>query len=115
MSLLLYSFSYNRVVRTAIRELHYYLAGLCDNWGINVYCYGLRLNWQGEFFTGSEELMKIADVLEPIENFCQINKGALAFFHIKKSGGDNPVEIGMEDMYDTASRKVWKQWIDAKK
>jgi thymidine kinase len=91
------------------------LAGLVDNWGINVYCYGLRLNWQGEFFTGSEELMKIADVLEPIENFCQINKGALAFFHIKKAGSDKPVEVGMEDMYDTASRKIWKQWFDTKK
>jgi thymidine kinase len=91
------------------------LAGLVDQWNINVYCYGLKLDWQGNFFTGSEQLMKIADVLEPIENFCQVNKGAVAFFHIKKTGGDAPVEIGMEDMYDTVSRKVWKQWIDSKK
>lgn len=88
------------------------LAGLVDNWGIGVYCYGLRINWQGEFFTGSEELFKIADQLEPIENYCRENKGALAFFHIKKSGSDESVEIGLEDMYDTASRKVWKQWAD---
>ena len=91
------------------------LANLVDNWGINVYCYGLRLNWQGEFFTGSEELFKIADELIPIENFCKENKGALAFFHIKKGGNDDPVETGYEDLYDTVSRKVWKQWWESKK
>lgn len=90
------------------------LANLVDNWNINVYCYGLRLDWQGNFFTGSEELMKIADELLPIENFCKENKGALAFFHIKKGGSDNAVETGYEDLYDTVSRKVWKQWWDEK-
>jgi thymidine kinase len=90
------------------------LANLVDNWGINVYCYGLRLDWTGNFFSGSEELMKIADELIPIENFCKENKGALAFFHIKKGGSDNPVETGYEDLYDTVSRKFWKQWWDNK-
>lgn len=88
------------------------LAGLVDNWDINVYCYGLRLDWQGNFFTGSEELMKIADDLIPIENFCKENKGAPAFFHIKKGGSDDPVETGYEDLYDTVSRKIWKKWWD---
>ena len=91
------------------------LANLVDNWDINVYCYGLRLDWQGNFFTGSEELMKISDELIPIENFCKENKGALAFFHIKKGGSDDPVETGYEDLYDTVSRKVWKQWWESKK
>ena len=90
------------------------LAGLVDNWHIDVYCYGLRLDWQGNFFTGSEELMKIADELLPIENFCKENKGALAFFHIKKGGNDDPVETGYEDLYDTVSRKIWKQWFDSR-
>lgn len=88
------------------------LAGLVDNWNIDVYCYGLRIDWQGNFFTGSEELFKIADELQPIENFCKSNKGALAFFHIKKGGSDSSVEIGLEDLYDTVSRKVWKDWFD---
>ena len=87
------------------------LANLVDNWGIDVYCYGLRIDWQGNFFPGSEELFKIADQLEPIENFCKTNKGALAFFHIKKSGSKKSVEIGAEDMYESVSRKIWKNWI----
>ena len=90
------------------------LSYLVDNWNINVYCYGLRIDWQGNFFSGSEELMKIADELIPIENYCKDNKGALAYFHIKKGGNGNPVETGYEDLYDTVSRKVWKRWRDNK-
>jgi thymidine kinase len=85
-------------------------ANLVDHWNINICCYGLRLDWTGHFFEGSEELFKIADNLEPIENFCKHNKGALAYFHIKKGGSDQSVEVGAEDLYDTVSRKIWKQW-----
>lgn len=90
------------------------LANLVDNWNINVYCYGLRLDWQGNFFTGSETLFKIADVLEPVENLCKYNRGAPAYFHIKLAGGDNSVEIGAEDMYESVSRKRWREWWDSK-
>lgn len=86
------------------------LCSLVDNWKINVYCYGLKLDWKGEFFSGSYELMKYADELIPIENFCKENKGAVAFFHIKLGGGDNSVETGYEDLYSTVSRKVWMEW-----
>jgi thymidine kinase len=86
------------------------LANLVDNWGINVYCYGLKLDWQGEFFTGSEALMKIADDLQPVENLCQYNQGAPAYFHIKLGGSDSSVEVGAEDLYESVSRKKWLDW-----
>lgn len=86
------------------------LANLVDNWNINVYCYGLRLDWQGNFFTGSETLFKIADVLESVENLCKYNKGAPAYFHIKLGGSDAPVEVGAEDLYESVSRKRWREW-----
>jgi carboxyl-terminal processing protease len=91
------------------------LANLVDNWNINVYCYGLRLDWQGNFFTGSETLFKIADVLEPVENLCKYNKGAPAYFHVKLSGSDASVEVGAEDMYESVSRKTWREWQTNKK
>lgn len=91
------------------------LANLVDNWGITVYCYGLKLNWKGEFFSGSETLMQIADELIQGETFCSSNKGATAMFHIKLGGSlDDTVETGFEDMYDTASRKVWREWYNNK-
>lgn len=87
------------------------LADLVDDHNINVRCYGLKIDWQGNFFTGSEELMKIADELEPIENYCKHHKGAKAFFHIKLGGSNDSVEIGEEDLYESVSRKKWKEWM----
>jgi thymidine kinase len=86
------------------------LSNLVDHWDINVYCYGLRIDWQGEFFTGSEELFKIADRLETIENLCTHYKGLPAYFHIKLGGSNNAVEIGAEDLYESVSRKKWREW-----
>ena len=88
------------------------LAFLVDNWDINVICYGLRLDWKGNFFEGSEELMKISDVLTPIENYCNVEKGAFAFFHTKHSGSGESVEVGYEDVYSSVSRKTWREWYD---
>jgi thymidine kinase len=90
------------------------LANLVDNWDINVYCYGLKLDWQGNFFLGSETLFKIADSLEPVENLCLYNKGAPAFFHIKKGGSNASVEVGAEDLYESVSRKKWREWWNQK-
>jgi len=97
------------------KEQVWNLAYLVDYMNINVRCYGLRLNWQGEFFTGSEELMKISDEFEPIENYCRHNKGAKAFFHKKLGGSNKSVEIGEEDLYESVSRKNWKEWHDLNK
>ena len=90
------------------------LADIVDKYNVNVICYGIKLNWLGNFFTGSEELMKIADELVQMETYCKRNYGATAMFHIKNGGSDNPVETGYEDLYETVSRKVWKQWWENK-
>jgi thymidine kinase len=92
------------------KEQVWSLAVMVDEFNINVRCYGLKLDWQGEFFTGSAELMKIADELEPIGNYCRYNKGAKAFFHMKLGGSKDSVEIGEEDLYESVSRKKWKEW-----
>ena len=87
------------------------LSKIVDDYGINVMCYGLKLDWQGEFFTGSHELMKIADELVQTETVCRTTGGP-ALFHIKNGGTDSSVETGYEDLYDTVSRSVWKEWWD---
>ena len=86
------------------------LANLVDNWNIDVICYGLRLDWQGNFFTGSETLFKLADELLAIENYCEYYKGLPAYFHIKKGGNGDSVEIGEENIYESVSRKKWLEW-----
>lgn len=91
------------------------LADLVDNWGINVICYGLRIDWQGNLFPGSETLFKIADELVPLENICKYEKGMPAFFHLKLGGSADSVEIGLEDLYEAVSRKKWRSWRDTVK
>lgn len=86
------------------------LAKIVDRWNIDVYCYGLRIDWQGEFFSGSETLFKIADELYPIENLCKYYKGSPAYFHVKLGGSDESVEIGSEDLYESVSRCRWQEW-----
>lgn len=90
------------------------LSKIVDDYGINVICYGLKLDWQGEFFTGSHELMKIADELIQTETVCRTTGGP-ALFHIKHGGTDSAVETGYDDLYDTVSRSVWKEWWDNRK
>lgn len=87
------------------------LAFLVDNWNIDVVAYGLKLSWKGDFFEGSYHLFRLADELEPIENFCPSNKGALAFFHVKDmSAGTDEVTIGREEVFSSVSRKEWFKW-----
>jgi thymidine kinase len=90
------------------------LSKIVDDYGIDVICYGLKLDWQGEFFTGSHELMKIADELIQTETVCRTTGGP-ALFHIKRGGSDLSVETGYDDLYDTVSRSVWRDWWENRK
>lgn len=85
------------------------LSDIVDNFNTNVICYGIKLNWKGELFEGSLELLTIADELIQMESFCK-ETGNPALFHSKVSGStESTVETGYEDMYQTVSRKVWKE------
>jgi len=97
------------------KEQVWQLAELVDDYDKTVICYGLKLNWQGDFFEGSGEgsgeLMKIADELIQMDSICRETRES-AMFHIKKGGSDDPVETGYEDLYDTVSRKEWRKWYN---
>lgn len=84
------------------------LSDLCDFYNTNVICYGLKLNWKGELFDGSKALMELADELQQMDSFCK-ETGNPALFHHKLGGSDDAVETGYEDLYETVSRKVWKE------
>ena len=53
---------------------------------IPVMCYGLKSNFKGEFFEGSEALMIYADSLEEIVTICSCGKKAR--FNARKVNGD---------------------------
>jgi len=84
------------------------LSDLVDYYNINVICYGLKLTWKGELFDGSKALMELADELQQMDSICK-ETGNPALFHHKLGGSDAAVETGYEDLYDTVSRRIWKE------
>jgi len=84
------------------------LSDLVDYQKVNVICYGIKLNWKGELFTGANVLFALADRVVQMESFCK-ETGNPSLFHHKISGSDLEIETGYEDVYETVSRKVWKE------
>jgi thymidine kinase len=84
------------------------ISNIVDYFDVNVICYGLKLNWKGELFEGSQTLIALADDLQQMDSFCK-ETGNPALFHWKKGGSDAAFETGYEEMYDTVSRKIWKE------
>ena len=52
------------------------LVDLVDCYDINVNCYGLKTDFQGQFFPGAEALMRFADYMPYVENSCFCGKRA---------------------------------------
>ena len=83
-------------------------AKIVDDYDIPVLCYGLRTDFQGNFFEGSRRLMEIADNIQEIPTICWCGKKAR--FNARISNGRN-VESGVQfglggnDMYIALCRK----------
>ena len=54
----------------------YYLVHLVDDCGIPVICYGLRADFKGDLFPGSEALLVMADKIEEVKTICWCGKKA---------------------------------------
>ena len=70
---------------------------------IPVMCYGLKSNFKGEFFEGSEALMIYADSLEEIVTICSCGKKAR--FNARKVNGDF-VTDGEDVLIDRSNENV---------
>ena len=70
---------------------------------IPVMCYGLKSNFKGEFFEGSEALMIYADSLEEIVTICSCGKKAR--FNARKVNGDF-VTDGEDILIDGSNESV---------
>jgi len=85
------------------------LAGLADEAGIPVLCYGLRTDFQGALFPGSAVLLGIADSLVELKAVCHCGRKATMNLRVDASGA--PVhegaqtEIGGNDRYVALCRR----------
>lgn len=88
-----------------------FLSDIVDFHNIPVLCYGLRTDFQGNFFEGSKRLMEIADVIEEIPTVCWCGKRAQ--FNARVIEGKivregEQVMLGGNETYISLCRKHYK-------
>ncbi len=89
------------------------LGEVVDRLGIPVLCYGLRTDFRGELFEGSQYLLAWADDLIEIKTICHSGKKATMTVRVDDRGyavQDGPqVEIGGNERYVSVSRAEFKK------
>lgn len=89
------------------------LSEVVDELRIPVLCYGLRTDFRGELFEGSQYLLAWADELTEIKTICHSGKKATMNVRVDEAGRavhDGPqVEIGGNERYISVSRKEYKK------
>ncbi|MEG3792505.1 thymidine kinase [Lysobacter sp. CCNWLW3] len=89
------------------------LSEVVDQLRIPVLCYGLRTDFRGELFEGSQYLLAWADELTEIKTICHSGKKATMTVRVDERGRavlDGPqVEIGGNDRYISVSRAEYKR------
>ncbi|HEY5583902.1 MAG TPA: thymidine kinase [Ruminiclostridium sp.] len=96
----------------------YNLTRLVDGQKIPVICYGLRADFKGELFEGSQYLLAWADTIEEIKTICWCGKKAIMNARyqgntIIKEG--EQVEVGGNDRYISLCRAHWHEVIPSEK
>ena len=95
------------------REEVRYLTDLVDEQNIPVICYGLRADFKGELFPGSQELLSCADIIEEIKTICWCGKKATYNARFDENGTvlkeGEQVVLGANDRYIGLCRKHWKE------
>ncbi|MBB3276150.1 MULTISPECIES: thymidine kinase [Pseudoxanthomonas] len=89
------------------------LSEVVDALRIPVLCYGLRTDFRGELFEGSQYLLAWADEIAEIKTICHTGKKAIMTVRVDEEGRavqDGPqVEIGGNDRYVSVSRAEFKR------
>ncbi|MGO4551013.1 thymidine kinase [Lysobacter sp. 2RAF19] len=89
------------------------LSEVVDQLRIPVLCYGLRTDFRGELFEGSQYLLAWADELAEIKTICHTGKKATMTVRVDERGhavqAGPQVEIGGNDRYVSVSRAEFKK------
>ena len=94
------------------REQVMQLTDVVDELSIPVLCYGLRNDFRGELFSGSQYLLAWADKLIELKTVCHCGRKANHVLRTDENGAaiadGNQVEIGGNDRYVSVCRKHYK-------
>ena len=87
------------------------LARISDRLDIPVMCYGLRTDFQGKLFSGSQALLAIADELREVRTICRCGRKATMVVRLGADGKvarqGEQVAIG-KDVYVSLCRRHWE-------
>ena len=89
-----------------------YLTEIVDDMNVPVICYGLRADFSGQLFPGSEALLACADIIEEVKTICWCGKKAICNARFDERGvvlkEGEQVVLGANDCYIGLCRKHWK-------
>lgn len=92
-------------------EKVYQLSRIVDVYNVPVMAYGLRTDFKGNLFEGSQALMAIADKLVELKGVCHCGKKATMVARVTEGGlpitDGSQIEIGDTDRYVSLCRKHW--------
>ncbi len=95
------------------REQVYQLSEVVDVLNIPVLCYGLRTDFRGELFEGSQYLLAWADELKEIKTICHSGRKATMVVRVDEHGHavreGRQVEVGGNERYVSVSRAEFKK------
>ena len=90
-----------------------YLTEIVDDMNVPVICYGLRADFSGRLFPGSEALLACADIIEEVKTICWCGKKAICNARFDKNRvvlkEGEQVVLGANDCYIGLCRKHWKE------
>lgn len=97
----------------------YQLTEVVDKLDIPVLCYGLRTDFRGELFEGSQYLLAWADKLVELKTICHCGRKANMVIRTDENGkaiaeGDQ-VAIGGNERYESVCRQHYKSALDQAK
>lgn len=89
------------------------LASVVDRLDVPVLAYGLRTDFRGDLFPGSERLLAIADKLVELKAVCQCGRKAVMNLRVDAAGQalttGAQTEIGGNDRYVALCRRHWRE------
>ena len=95
------------------REQVHQLGDVADDIGIPVLCYGLRTDFRGQLFEGSQHLLAWADNLVEIKTICHCGRKATMVLRLDDQGRvvkqGAQIKIGGNESYQAVCRKHFKR------
>ena len=99
------------LTRQQVRQL----ARAADDLNVPVMCYGLRVDFRGQLFPGSAELLALADDLRECRTICFCGKKATMVVRQDEVGNvlteGRQIQVGGNETYIPLCRRHWREAV----